>query len=379
VPRSTFIALLSLIACESTDDFDPIEGESTGMMQGDDPESSGETTDAEVPSPIVWEHSVSQTFARAVATDEQGRTYVALSSDDGADAELLVLHAYDTDGELIWEQRTPRYGAADDVALTVADGRIGVAVAVGDVPEIGGGITAAWVYDENGAEVWAATTGYHEFFDQGCVGIDLAGDDVALSGQALYEFSEGDGTHGFRVDLYRDGATAPAWSWRHAIDASNNCGDDVELLADGSVVASGRVSGDAWFVRVLADGTVLWKGIAPIDGTYGVSVASDDEGRLYFQADGHVIVADADANLLDEVRFDGIDPQGELAWSGEAFAIATADGVAIFDRDGALVWQYSDATIEGRAAAWMPDGDVVLLATGTSGAESSPKVLRLRP
>src|SRR5687768_17765253 len=98
-----------------------MEGESTGMMQGDDPESSGETTDAEVPSPIVWENVPPGAFERAIATDANGRIYVATSSTDSEPVESSLLLAYDADGALLWQTSTPSYGSSGDVALAVDD------------------------------------------------------------------------------------------------------------------------------------------------------------------------------------------------------------------------------------------------------------------
>jgi hypothetical protein len=374
VNRTSFIALLCVLACESPDDLDPTEVDS----EGEHPAWSGDFTDAERPSPIIWERSLPNAYARTVATDEHGRTYVAASSHDGADAEYLVLLAYDTEGDLLWQRSTPRYGAADDVALTVADGRIGVALAIRDVPEIDGGITAAWVYDEDGAELWAATTAYHDFFGQDCVGIDLVADDVVLSGQLEYTLGDAD-THGFRVDAYAAGSTQPAWTWSHAIDFAGGCGDDVEVLADGSIIAAGRVSDTPWFTRIGSDGRVVWQGEAPLHDGYDVSIATGDDGLIYFHADGHVVVADADANVVDELRIEGIETRGDIAWNGESFAIATSAGVAIVDRDGTLERHFTDPDLRGRAAAWLPDGDVVLVGSSDSSEATSARVIRLRP
>jgi uncharacterized delta-60 repeat protein len=245
--------------------------------------------------------------AVAISLAPDGRLLVAgfMSLADGtADA---VVHALDSDGEVLWEHRHDGAGAGIDAAIELValpDGDVAVAgYSTSDVQENDWDI---WLrrLDAEGQEVWTVLR-------------EAKGGDRA---QAIARAPNGDLVVGGFV--YVSGAALDAWLarytaggdllWERSDDGPGSFADavnDVTVTDEGTIVAGGYdfvddEGFDAWVRHHDGDGTLLWShrehGPGRIENQQGELQGGDDvTAAVVVHEDGHVYAVGSFTMALD--------------------------------------------------------------------------------
>ena len=326
---------------------------------------------------LMWERSLgpsrpsasSQMEGLALTTSEYGEIFAAaVQSDPQGEVETLIVLAYGSEGELLWQRDSTFRGHILDAELAANGEELAVAVAVDDA--VSSGHHEVQVFDiVDGTPTWSIP-GRSQTFGGRRVGLAWQDGGLVVTGSVDYGLQHAGSTSGIVVAAYDHGRNAPRWMWTYAEESGSTTGDDVVVGSEGNVSVAGELSGQSWLGRFSSDGALVWEFRLPAEESWSKTWLSQDaNGRLYLVHDARVHVFDGRGAPIEDHPFTALAPTSRMVWGDSRVATAgeeaARDQVRVFLGDGSQTAAFSRLDSEwlqlARAVVWHPDGGLAVL------------------
>jgi len=334
-----------------------------------------------------------QDVARAVVTDTLGNIFVAGFSEAESSGRDIVTLKYLADGTLAWAKRWDGPASGNDFGYAIALDSAGNVFVAGSAIVAGAGDDFATLgYAPDGTLLWDALYGSGGLFDlrdqANAIAVDADGN-VVVTGASFSGVRSDVGEDDFSdyATVRYDVAGNEVWVRRYdgpspsPFQGSTDSASDVALGPDQSIHVTGSSGAEAFTIKYLPDGTVVWT--ASLPNSQASVVFVDAAGNVYV-AGTHTTKYDADGVELWS-RDGGILARDvEVDSAGNVFVVGSkGDELAIlqYDASGTLVWEggYQGAGYGndfGRALAIDSSGNLTI--AGTQMAEEGADYLTIQ-